>query len=157
MTVEEIFKLGQWADVVIKGEQKPPDGFSAIPGSKRGGYHKRAGDHYQTWYPGHGTKTWSAKESANTSGVGTRGDSMVYSHGDHTVEDYGDSVDQRHQADRIKIHGSVGEAMDEIHDGQDGGPLVEQAVVLRKKEYDANVAYEKNQARFRKPTPSFRP
>jgi len=36
------------------GAEKPPAGFTPIPGSKHGGYHKKVGDHYQYWYPGRG-------------------------------------------------------------------------------------------------------
>jgi len=33
---------------------KPPQGFTPIPGSKKGGFHKLVGNTYHTWYPGHG-------------------------------------------------------------------------------------------------------
>ena len=33
---------------------KPPAGFTPIPGSKHGGWHKRVGDHFEYWYPGIG-------------------------------------------------------------------------------------------------------
>jgi len=33
---------------------KPPAGFTPIPNSKHGGYHKRVGNHFVYWYPGVG-------------------------------------------------------------------------------------------------------
>ena len=36
------------------GGQKPPAGFSPMPGSKHGGYHKRVGGKFVSWYPSKG-------------------------------------------------------------------------------------------------------
>lgn len=44
---------------------KPPAGFTAIPGSAKGGYHKQMGDKFQYWYPGVGiTSTPSGADQA---------------------------------------------------------------------------------------------
>jgi len=53
-------ELNLWADRIEKSNynslqkaeaNKPPQGFTPIPGSKKGGFHKRVGNKYQTWYP----------------------------------------------------------------------------------------------------------
>lgn len=48
---DEITGLSEWAGSIEKGD-KPPAGFTPIPGSKKGGYHKKTANGYQTWYPG---------------------------------------------------------------------------------------------------------
>lgn len=40
----------------------PPPGFTAIPGSAKGGYHKQEGDHFVYWYPGVGITSTAAGE-----------------------------------------------------------------------------------------------
>lgn len=72
LTVKDyVRELNLWADRIEKSNyntllsetddalqkaDKPPKGFTPIPGSKKGGFHKRVGNAYQTWYPGHGVK-----------------------------------------------------------------------------------------------------
>lgn len=36
------------------GGDKPPKGFTPIPGSQHGGWHKKGSKGWETWYPGHG-------------------------------------------------------------------------------------------------------
>lgn len=47
-------KLKTWAEQTLdrlqKGD-KPPPGFTPIPGSKHGGWHKKEGGKWVTWYP----------------------------------------------------------------------------------------------------------
>jgi len=52
--------LSETDDALHKAD-KPPKGFTPIPGSKKGGFHKRVGNKYQTWYPGHGVKSHEGK------------------------------------------------------------------------------------------------
>lgn len=61
-------KLQAWAtDVLRKGSGRlPPHGFTPIPGSKHGGFHKKTGAGYSTWYPGESTSRVHEKGPGGT-------------------------------------------------------------------------------------------
>lgn len=70
-------ELNLWADRIEKSNYntlqkaealKPPEGFTPIPGSKKGGFHKRVGDKYQTWYPQHGITHGNIKRDMELKG-----------------------------------------------------------------------------------------
>lgn len=60
---DPIQDLEEWTNNILSKGEKPPPGYTAIPGSKKGGYHKFHGGKWQSWYPHLGNTPNPAKEA----------------------------------------------------------------------------------------------
>lgn len=73
-------KVGPVDDEIEKAE-KPPAGFTPIPGSKHGGYHKQVGGKWETWYSSTGKKA----STKPVSYIGDTGSGKKIPHAGHEV------------------------------------------------------------------------
>jgi hypothetical protein len=115
----ELAKLASWSDALRKSNAPP--GFTPIPGSKMGGFHKRTGSRYQTWYPGNVT---TDGKTVGKTGIALRHPEMQDAHTGRRKASYSiDKVKGGHQlsigshmssgpTETYKTHG---EAMDAAH------------------------------------------
>ena len=88
--------------LVLKSFQRPPRGYTPIPNSKHGGYHKQVGGRWSTWYPDTGVGPHVKERFEHLiNHVADHSESrMIAHHGDGTrteVITRGDSSGQRSQ------------------------------------------------------------
>ena len=115
----------EYADRIEKGDgAKPPAGFSPIPGSKKGGYHKRSGEHYETWYPKHGV----TKGRATTHQFNQGPAHMI--HFEHEAND-------KHAVVAVRDYGSHKDAGIKLHTGVDNAARKSISFDSKKKEVEA--------------------
>lgn len=66
----DIVRKNMVAEAPSGGQAKPPPGFTPIPGSKHGGFHKRSGAKWEHWYPLPGRAgAWCADEGQRGAGL----------------------------------------------------------------------------------------
>jgi hypothetical protein len=90
---------------------KPPEGYSPIPGSKHGGYHKHVGNVWRTWYP---EGNFARKDTDTGSEVlhqsGTRYQLDETPDGATTLTTH---MPGRHPS--VSGHATLGDALDTVH------------------------------------------